>query len=74
MHSWHERNPGFSEIDLGIAEGSWGMGWGLPVSASRELEGTSAGAAPGLGNPEAVTRLSGVAAAPGLQEGLGRIL
>ncbi|HEX2567230.1 MAG TPA: calcium-binding protein [Burkholderiales bacterium] len=74
MHAWHERNPGFSETDLSTSDGGWAMGWGLPVSASRELEGSSPGLAPGLGNPEPVTRLSGVTASPGLREGLRQIL
>jgi Ca2+-binding RTX toxin-like protein len=69
MHAWHERNPGFSEIDGGSGDGVWTMGWGLPESGDRTLDG-AAGVPPGLANSGAFPRLPGAGSAPGLSEGL----
>ena len=70
MHSWHDRNPGFAESDLGGNDGTWSMGWGLPGSGDSVLGGAAASAVPGLSNSLAQARLGGVAAAPMLSEGL----
>ena len=71
MHDWHERNPGFSEIDGGRGEGAWSMGWGFPGESVRALDGgASPGSAPGLANPYALPRLNNAASAPALSEGL----
>ncbi|HYM22115.1 MAG TPA: putative Ig domain-containing protein, partial [Vicinamibacterales bacterium] len=29
MHTWHDRNPGFAETELGGNDATWSMGWGL---------------------------------------------
>lgn len=71
MHNWHERNPGFSEADLGANDGTWTMGWGLPASGYRPLDGApGVGTIPGLANPGASSRLTGAGAMPALREGL----
>jgi hypothetical protein len=71
MHDWHESNPGFAESDLGGNDGTWTMGWGLPGSGDRALDGsTGAGSLPGLANPNALSRFRGADAAPSLGEGL----
>ena len=71
MHAWHERNPGFAETDLGGNDGTWTMGWGLPGPGDRSHNGVSGvGAIPGLGNPNALSRLPGADSAPGLAEGV----
>jgi Ca2+-binding RTX toxin-like protein len=67
MHAWHERNPGFGELDL-ESGGGWG-GWGIAGGGDRALDGVIT-TAPGLANPLAAARLNGVAGAPGLSEGL----
>ena len=72
MHAWHDRNAGFGETDLGAADGGWTMGWGLP--ASTQLDGGTVAGLPGLANPNALPRLAGVGAAPGLREGMREIL
>jgi hypothetical protein len=74
MHSWHDRNPGFAETDLGGNDGTWTMGWGLPGPGDSGYGGTAAAASlPGLANPLAQSRLSGAGAAPMLGEGLREI-
>lgn len=71
MHAWHERNPGFAETDLGGNDGIWTVGWGLPGPGDRSRDGaTGVGAIPGLGNPNALSRLTGADSAPALTEGL----
>jgi hypothetical protein len=69
MHNWHERNPGFAETDLGGNDGTWTMGWGLPGTGERSLDG-AVGGSPGLTNPGALPQLRGAGAAPSLGEGL----
>lgn len=74
MHTWHDRNPGFAETELGTHDGTWTMGWGLPGPGDNALGGSaSAAALPGLANPLAQARLGGAAAAPMLGEGLREI-
>jgi hypothetical protein len=71
MHSWHDRNPGFAETELGGNDGAWTMGWGLPGPGENTLGGSAgASALPGLANPLAQSRLGGAAGAPALGEGL----
>ena len=71
MHAWHERNPGFAETDLGGNDGTWTMGWGLPGTGERLLDGAAgAGVLPGLGNPNVLPRVTGAASTPALSEGL----
>jgi hypothetical protein len=71
MHAWHDRNPGFAETDLGGRDGTWTVGWGLPGPDDRSRDGaTGAGAIPGLGNPNTLSRLTGADSAPALAEGL----
>jgi hypothetical protein len=71
MHSWHDRNPGFAESDLGGNDGSWSMGWGMPGPGESVLGGPSAASAlPGLSNSVAQSRLGGAASAPALSEGM----
>jgi Ca2+-binding RTX toxin-like protein len=71
MHAWHDRNPGFAETDLGGSDGTWTMGWGLPGPGDATYGGTAgAGSLPGLANPLVNARLTGVAGAPTLAEGL----
>ena len=71
MHNWHDRNPGFAETDLGGNDGTWTMGWGMPGPGERTLDGNpGVGTLLGLGNPNALARLTGAAAAPSLAEGL----
>src|SRR6185503_13646003 len=71
MHSWHDRNPGFAETDLGGNDGTWTVGWGLPGPSERSYGGAvSTGALPGLANPLTNSRLTGAAGAPALGEGL----
>jgi hypothetical protein len=74
MYSWHDRNPGFAETDLGGNDGTWTMGWGLPGPGDTSYGGTaSAGAFPGLANPTALGRVAGAAPAPMLGEGFREI-
>jgi hypothetical protein len=71
MHSWHDRNPGFAETELGGNDGTWSIGWGLPGPGDNPYGGAvSAGALPGLANPLINSRLTGAASAPMLGEGL----
>ena len=74
MHSWHDRNPGFAETDLGGNDGTWTIGWGMPGPEDRSRDGSvGAGSVVGLGNPGAISRFTGAAAAPMLVEGLREI-
>ncbi len=74
MHSWHDRNPGFAETELGTSDGAWSLGWGLPGAQQGALGDVYSGAAtPGLANPGALARLQGAAPAPALSEGLSQI-
>ncbi|HLX80271.1 MAG TPA: putative Ig domain-containing protein [Burkholderiales bacterium] len=70
MHSWHARNSGFSEADLGGDGGSWTMGWGLPGTGDRSLGGAASAGSLELANPNATSRLNGAGATPALKEGL----
>jgi hypothetical protein len=74
MHSWHDRNPGFAETDLGTSDGAWSLGWGLPGAQQSALgDVTSGTGTPGLANPSAIERLRGAASAPALSEGFSQI-
>jgi hypothetical protein len=70
MHDWHERNPGYSETDLGGRDGTWTMGWGLPGARNRLDGAAGSGRVLDLANPNAASRLNGAGAAPALGEGL----
>ncbi|HEY8068775.1 MAG TPA: putative Ig domain-containing protein [Burkholderiales bacterium] len=70
MHDWHERNPGFSETDLGGRDGTWTTGWGLPGAGNRLDGAAGSGRVLDLANPNAASRLNGAGAAPALGEGL----
>jgi hypothetical protein len=71
MHSWHDRNPGFAETDLGGNDDTWAVGWGLPGPGESSYGGAvSTGALPGLANPLTSSRLTGAAATPMLGEGV----
>ena len=70
MHSWHARNSGFSEADLGGDGGSWTMGWGLPGSGDRSIGRAASASSLEFANPNAASRLNGAGAAPALKEGL----
>lgn len=70
MHRWHDRHPGFAEIDLGGNDGSWTLGWGLAGHRLSTLAGVSAGGMPGLANPNALPRFGGSAPSPSLVEGM----
>lgn len=72
MHSWHDRNAGFGDADLGSADGAWAMGWGL--SASTQLEGGTVARSPSLTDTNALPCLTGASAAPGLREGMREIV
>jgi hypothetical protein len=75
MHAWHDRNPGFAETDLGGGDGTWSVGWGLPVPGDNTTVGSGSSAMPpGLAHPLARARLGGAAAAPVLGEGIKEIL
>jgi hypothetical protein len=70
MHSWHDRNPGFAESDLGGNDGTWSMGWGMPGPGESVLGGPAAASAlPGLSSSLSQARLGGAAATPSLSEG-----
>ncbi|HTP62004.1 MAG TPA: hypothetical protein VMJ14_07970, partial [Burkholderiales bacterium] len=74
MHDWYDRNPGFTETDLGGNDGTWSMGWGLPNPGGQALGGNmSSDSLLGVANPVVLPRLSGAAAAPMLGEGLREI-
>ena len=74
MHSWHDRNPGFAETDLGTSDGAWSLGWGLPGAQQSALGDVTTGTGtPGLANPSAIERLRGAASAPALSEGFSQI-
>jgi len=75
MHTWHDRNPGFAETELGGNDGTWTTGWGLPEPGDSGFGGAAVAASlPGLANPLAQSRLVGAAVAPMLGEGLRKIL
>jgi len=69
MHAWHERNPGFTDVDGVERDGVWSAGWGSGGERSFE-ELVNMGNAPNLMNPNALPRLGGAARTPGLSEGI----
>jgi hypothetical protein len=74
MHSWHDRNPGYAETELGVGDGTWSMGWGLPAAREGAIgDSLTAASTPGLTNPNTLARLHGAASAPALSEGLRQL-
>lgn len=71
LHAWHERHPGFAEIETGASDGVWTTPWVAPLGGPRGFDGAaSAATTPGLANPYALPRLAGAGPAPGLSEGV----
>jgi hypothetical protein len=74
MHSWHDRNPGYAETELGVGDGTWSMGWGLPAARESAIgDSLTAASTPGLANPNTLARFQGAASAPALSEGLRQL-
>lgn len=69
MHAWHERHPGFADIDGADQDGVWAPGWGAGGERAFD-ELLDVGSAPGLANPAALPGLGGAARSPGLAEGI----
>lgn len=70
MHAWHDRNPGFTDVDGVERDGVWAAGWGIGGGERSFEELVNAGNAPNLMNPNALPKLGGAARNPGLSEGL----
>jgi Ca2+-binding RTX toxin-like protein len=74
LHAWHERNPGFAELEPGTDDGAWMQAWVAGIGGERGFDFVAgAASAPGLANPHALARFAGAAQAPGLSEGLRRL-
>jgi len=69
MHAWHDRHPGFADVDGVEQDGVWAAGWGSGGERSFE-ELVNVGNAPSLMNPNALPKLGGAARNPGLSEGI----
>lgn len=69
MHAWHDRHPGFADVDGVEQDGVWAAGWGSGGERSFE-ELVNVGNTPNLMNPNALPKLGGAARSPGLAEGL----
>lgn len=69
MHAWHDRHPGFADVDGVEQDGVWAAGWGSGGERSFE-ELVNVGNAPSLMNPNALPKLGGAARSPGLSEGI----
>jgi Ca2+-binding RTX toxin-like protein len=69
MHAWHERHPGFTDVDGTERDGVWTVGWGAGGGEVGFSELLNIGGTPSLANPAALPRLPGAARAPGLTEG-----
>lgn len=70
MHAWHDRHPGFADVDGVVQDGVWSTGWGAGSGERSFDDLLSAGSAPRLSNLNALPGLGGAARAPGLMEGL----
>lgn len=69
MHAWHDRHPGFADVDGVEQDGVWTAGWGSGGERTFE-ELVNAGNAPNLLNPNSLPRLGGAARSPGISEGI----
>lgn len=70
MHAWHDRNPGFADVDGVEQDGVWAPGWGGGANERSFDDLLNLGNAPNLMNPNALPRLGGAARSPRLSEGL----
>ena len=70
MHAWHDRHPGFTDVDGMEQDGVWAAGWGRGGGERSFEELVNVGNAPNLMNPNALPKLGGAARNPGLSEGI----
>ncbi|MGQ0509506.1 MAG: hypothetical protein ACT4P9_02745 [Betaproteobacteria bacterium] len=70
MHAWHDRHPGFGDVDGVERDGVWAGGWGTSGGERSFDDLLNVGNAPSLASPAALPRLGGAARSPGLSEGI----
>lgn len=70
MHAWHDRHPGFADVDGVEHDGVWPPGWAMGGGERSFDELLNVGGSPSLANPTALPRLGGAARSPGLAEGI----